>query len=684
MTESKRAVFLSYASEDAAAAARICARLRGAGIEVWFDQSELRGGDAWDGAIRKQIKTCTLFIPVISANTHARVEGYFRLEWKLAIDRSYLIAPDQAFLLPVVIDDTTLADERIPDRFRELHWTQLPAGDTPAAFVDRVLRLTAPDERFAHVAGRLLSNGAPSTAVAPRLPARTALVSWLSKAALAVSTAAVVIALGYVAVERFRQSKRPTAVEPTTTSALHPTAPAPSTVLEKSIAVLPFVDMSEKKDQEYFSDGLSEELIDHLAHSTDLKVIARTSSFQFKGRSEDVRSIAAKLSVANLLEGSVRKAGSDLRITVQLIRASDGTHLWSQTYERKLKDIFKVQEEIAATVARALNIALNAQTQRVLAREPTAAAYDAYLRGTQLFSEAEDDAQWHAVLNFFDKAIALDPTFAAAYARRAWSIINAADWHITDAVRADARQSAERAVSLAPNLGDAHLALGFVLEIGYFDMSGAEREFNRALALAPGSAEVQRSFAGFSANLGHFETAVAAARHAVILDPQSYRSRWILVRVLVFARRFGDALAAIKEGTAIKPDGRAFGPYRATIYLMLDQPEIASKTCESASIPIAAADREWCLALAYHALGKFSEAATRLDSLRKSVANTSPYTIAQVYAQWGQTNDALGWLATAEQQRDAALTFLKVDPLLDPIRNELAFERLKRRLDFPL
>src|SRR5215471_9423817 len=136
-----QAVFLSYASQDAEAAQKICEALRSAGIEVWFDKSELRGGDAWDQKIRRQIKTCALFIPVISKNSHARAEGYFRLEWKLAVDRSHLIAPDQPFLLPVVIDDTPQEDERIPDRFRDVQWSRLPDGQASAAFIERVQRL---------------------------------------------------------------------------------------------------------------------------------------------------------------------------------------------------------------------------------------------------------------------------------------------------------------------------------------------------------------------------------------------------------------------------------------------------------------------------------------------------------------------------------------------------------------
>ena len=187
-----RAVFLSYASEDAAAALRICTDLRNAGIEVWFDQSELRGGDAWDAAIRRQIKTCALFIPVISDNAHARVEGYFRLEWKLAIDRSHLMAPDQAFLLPVAIDHTPQADERIPERFRELQWSRLPAGQASPAFVSRVRNLLSPQPALGALSGPMEAAG--SAPPSPRTHRDSILASGWSKPALLASCAAAVLA----------------------------------------------------------------------------------------------------------------------------------------------------------------------------------------------------------------------------------------------------------------------------------------------------------------------------------------------------------------------------------------------------------------------------------------------------------------------------------------------------------
>src|SRR5580658_2786307 len=198
------AVFLSYASEDAAPAKRICDALRAAGIEVWFDQSELRGGDAWDQSIRKQIKTCALFLPVISHTTHDRREGYFRLEWKLAVDRSHLMDADKAFLLPVIIDDTRDDDERVPERFREVQWTRLPDGVTPAAFVERVQRLLSGEPAL----GPTKTTSATARVSAAPTTQKPVLTSWRSKAALLVPIALVAVAFGYLVASRFVLSKR--------------------------------------------------------------------------------------------------------------------------------------------------------------------------------------------------------------------------------------------------------------------------------------------------------------------------------------------------------------------------------------------------------------------------------------------------------------------------------------------
>ncbi|HWS67148.1 MAG TPA: TIR domain-containing protein [Steroidobacteraceae bacterium] len=290
MTEPSHAVFLSYASEDQAAAQRICDALRASGIEVWFDQSALRGGDAWDQAIRKQVKTCVLFIPVISRHTHDRDEGYFRLEWKLAVDRSHLMTSNKAFLLPVVIDETREDEENVPDRFKDIHWTRLPAGETPAAFVERVRRLVPPEPSRPTT----VSPAAPVALVAPPVAERLTARPPSKRVLKALAALAVIGALAYFAIDKFWVRKQP---PPTPASVPASAGPARFSPPPHSIAVLPFLNMSGDKEQEYFSDGLTEEILNSLARINELQVSARTSSFGANVASLNLAKVEKNISI---------------------------------------------------------------------------------------------------------------------------------------------------------------------------------------------------------------------------------------------------------------------------------------------------------------------------------------------------------------------------------------------------
>jgi hypothetical protein len=296
LNATSRAVFISYASQDAEAVQRICVALRSAGVEVWFYQSELQGGDAWDPKIRREVHDCALFIPIISAQTASRHEGYFRLEWNLADQRTHMMARNRVFVVPVCLDATPEAASDVPESFQRVQWTRLPGGETPPAFVERIKRLLSPE----------LSPLSAMSGATPglRKPMRP---TWRSKPVL-LALAAVFAALACFVAGKFWIPKYLT---PT------PAAFAPP---PHSIAVLPFVNLSGDKEQEYFSDGLTEELIELLGKTPGLRVIARTSSFYFKGKAEKLETIAAELRVANVLEGSVRKSGERLRVTAQLIR----------------------------------------------------------------------------------------------------------------------------------------------------------------------------------------------------------------------------------------------------------------------------------------------------------------------------------------------------------------------------
>ena len=326
MTASSHAVFLSYASQDTEATQRICEALRAAGIEVWFDKSELRGGDAWDRSIRQQIHDSALFVPIISQHTHERLEGYFRREWRLAVERAGDMAENKAFLVPVVIDNTADRDPSVPEKFRELQWTRLPDGETSPAFVERIQGLLAGEAAPASEGARTASPVA-STASAPR-----GLIRPGTGVIYGAIAAAALLAVGYFGLERLTGSK----------------LRVPGAA---SIAVLPLANESGEASQQYFSDGISEDLITALSQFPGLKVIGRTSSFQFRDSKEDSRSIGAKLGVAHLLEGSVRRSGEMVRVSAELIDTADGSTQWSEHYDRPYKDLFALQDEITRAVS---------------------------------------------------------------------------------------------------------------------------------------------------------------------------------------------------------------------------------------------------------------------------------------------------------------------------------------------
>jgi TolB-like protein/Flp pilus assembly protein TadD len=670
VTEASHAVFLSYASQDAEAAQRICEALRAAEIEVWFDQSELRGGDAWDTSIRKQIKTCALFLPVISQTTHDRREGYFRLEWKLAVDRCHLMDADMAFLLPVVIDDTRDDDERVPERFREVQWTRLPGGVTPAPFVERVRRLLSgePEQeptRTASAAARV--SAAPATRK-PVLP------FWRSKAALLITIAVAIAALGYLAAIRLGLSKR--GAEVVAASAFTPPP--------HSIAVLPFVNLSGDKEQEYFSDGLTEELLNSLAEINELQVAARTSAFSFKEH-PDIATVAHKLNVGAVLEGSVRRSANTIRVSAQLINAVTGFHLWSKTYDRDLGDVLKLQTEIATAVASALKVTLlgdvAAKVELGGTRNP--AAFDAYLRGAKAFSSRHDAKDLPTAIAEYTEAIRLDPHYALAFAARSIALSTAAADAATaaavregfDKAQADARQALE----LAPDLAQAHLALARVSD-STLNFTQASDAYERALALAPGNAQVLRISGGFAANMGHFDVALAAARRAVVLDPLGRQSHLALGQVLYTARRYEEAVAAFAEVISLEPNYKGTYADRGLAYYGLGYLERARASCETKPDDW---DSQQCLAVIYDKLKKHADAEAELAKMRAWGGDAGAYQYATIYAQWGNRPKALEWLETALRLRDPGMENLKTDALLDPLRQEPRFQAIARELKFP-
>jgi TolB-like protein/Tfp pilus assembly protein PilF len=482
------------------------------------------------------------------------------------------------------------------------------------------------------------------------------------------------------------ETANPAVTEPVKPASTEPVFAPPA----HSIAVLPFVNMSGDAKQEYFSDGITEELLNSLSRLNELQVVARTSSFSFKGQNVDVATIAHKLNVGALLEGSVRRAGNTVRITVQLIDAVSGFHLWSQTYDRELTDILKVQAEVAGRVAQQLAITLASDDIKRLDVGSTTVpqAYEAYLRGSELLSNWDtEDSDLRAALVALDQAIALDPNYALAYAKRATTLndisIFVAKPGEIEGVRAEALQAARRAVALAPELGEAHIVLAAVLSNGLLDFAAAAPEFERALSLAPGSARVQRNFAGFSGQLGHFEAATTAARRAVSLDPQNVDAHITLGQVLTWARRFDEAQAALKAAAILRPHSLYVAYNIANALLAAGQFDQARSLCESVLFPPGNSAKNLCLALAYHALGRPGDAEKSLQQFKARSPGIMSVEEAGIYAQWGRPAQALQTLLQAERQRDPGFQVLKVFWCLDPIRSEPQFKLIEARMHYP-
>ena len=673
------AVFLSYASQDAEAARNICNALRAAGIEVWFDESQLRGGDAWDQAIRRQIKTCALFIPVISRNTHARAEGYFRLEWKLAVDRSHLIAATRAFLVPVAIDDIPDDDEQVPDRFQELQWTRLADGQTTPAFVERIRRLLS-SEQSSMTRPRADAKPGAVPAIAGTVPRSSA-----SKQVLLPITIVFLVALAFYVADRFCTPNRGAVSQPAAPPAAS-TSPVPFTPPPHSLAVLPFVNMSGDPGQEYFSDGLTEELLNSLSRINELHVAARTSAFSFKGKDADIGTIARKLNVAAVLEGSVRRSTHTVRVTAQLIDAISGFHVWSQTYDRNLGDVLALQTEIATSVANALKVTLLEGTGKWIELGGTAnpAAFDAYLRGKKAVRLGFSADEGYAAMAAFTEAVQLDPKFAMAFTERSLELSNFGDFSARGAeVRVSfdkALADARMAITLAPDLAEAHYALGVALKRGFLEFAQANEEFERALALAPGSARILSGYARHAAELGHTAAAIAAARRAVSLDPLNFQVHRTVGIAFLVAHRYTDAVAAYRTAISLQPGvARAYALLGGAQYFLGDL-EAARSSCELARNDAVGQD---CLAMVYQRLGKQAEAQAALEEIRSSEGDDGAYEYVGIYAQWGDIPNALRWLEITLHRRDPGLSGLKADPQLDPLRKEPRFQAIVRELQFP-
>jgi len=522
-------------------------------------------------------------------------------------------------------------------------------------------------------------SGEPVEARPDRLTYRLAKFVLRNRARLP-AAAVVVLALAVVGYDLMRRGAQ---TAPATTSATNAPAPdvaaaATTAADDKSIAVLPFVDMSEKHDQEYFSDGLSEELIDRLSHSPDLRVIARTSSFYFKGRQATIGEIGRTLKVANVLEGSVRKAGKAMRITAQLVRASDGSHVWSQTYQRNVADIFLVQDEIAEQVVRELKAQLASSSPQVSAGRFDVEAYNLVLEANYLYNR-ENREDTERAIDFYDRAVRKDPGYALAWARLSLAYTRQArfGWVApADGVQR-ARSAAQRALRLDPGLALAHLAQGLIYRNFDWDWIKAAEEFERALQINPNDPIPKVHLTYLQGNLiGNYEQHVAAVREAVAHDPLDMTSRSNLAGALQYAGHLDESMSEFR--TIERLDPRVAGLYSEmciTLLLMGKPQQALAAANKETDEP----ERLYSLALANWAVGQRSESDAALHKFEGGFARLEPATIARVYAFRGQNDASFEWLERAYRQHDD-LQELRIDPLFQNIRGDPRYQALVARM----
>jgi TolB-like protein/DNA-binding winged helix-turn-helix (wHTH) protein/Flp pilus assembly protein TadD len=452
-----------------------------------------------------------------------------------------------------------------------------------------------------------------------------------------------------------------------------------------SIAVIPFADMSPAKDQGYFSDGLSEQLINDLARVPGLKVVGRSSAFQFRGKNEDVREVGRKLGVASVLEGSVRREGNQVRITAELVNADDGFQLWSQTYDREINDIFTVQDEIARAATDALQPRKLGDTSHPAAanlRGANPEAYQAYLQAEYFWARGTGKEDVGKALAYADEAIKLDKNYAPAWALRASVQNTMAEEGFTNVTTGfrEARDDAERAIALDPGFAAAYLALARTQIYHDWDWDTANTCVTKAAALEPGSVEVFRTRSYLSRVLGNLDQALKFYEQAVALDPLRANSRLGRGYLLYVAGQYDEAQVELQKSLELNAQA-------AFVHADLGKILMAEGKPQQALSEIEKEPTDWekltDVALVYHALGRERDSNAALNELITKHDSDSAFQIAQVYAFRGESDKSFAWLERAYKQRDSGLPEIKTDPLLKNIRNDPRYFDLLKKMRLP-
>jgi len=449
----------------------------------------------------------------------------------------------------------------------------------------------------------------------------------------------------------------------------------------KSIAVLPLINESGDPKDEYFSDGLSEELIAALAQISGLKVIGRSSSFRFKDRKEEPRTIGEKLGVSTLLDGTVRKQGDRVRIVAALVNATDGIQLWTRTFDSELKDIFTVQQKIARAVAESLRVTLlGSEEKSAQMATNSVEAHNAYLQG-HFYSVLRNAEDYRKAIEYFDQAIQFDPNYALAYAERSevWTVVGDLTGQRLTAFP-KARSDAEKAVAIAPSLAEARAALGWVRAFAEWKFAEGLSELQRAKELSPTNPTTNDLLARVIVYTGRMEEAERQARQAVELDPLSAGAQFTLGRVLFYAGKLDEADAAGRKMAELQPSASSSHRWQVLGAVQRGDGETALR---EAQLEPDDTIRSFELALAQYIRGDQKAADAALADLIANSRDSLAYQIAQVYAVRGEKDKAFEWLQVAFDNHDGGMPSLLVDPVLRGLRDDARYKNLVVKVGLP-
>jgi TolB-like protein/thioredoxin-like negative regulator of GroEL len=652
------AVFISYASADVAVADSVVASLESHGLQCWIAPRDVRAGALYAEAIVRAISDAKALILVLSANSVASAHVGKEVE-RASSKRRPVIA--------LRIDEAPLSPA-LEYFLSESHWIDARTGGMDAALAKLVAAIREPERDAPAIIPAAAARASAGTASAS--PPRSPRFRILLVAGLAV----VAVALGALLAGKFWLTKRVTAQRPTSV--------ATSAVNDKSIAVLPFTDMSENKDHEYFADGMAEEILDLLAKLPGLAVIGRTSSFQFKGKNEDLRTIGKQLNAAYVLEGSVRNSGDQVRITAQLINTRTGTHEWSDTYDRHIGDVLKLQDAIAAAVVRELQLTVDSGYLNSRATLKSAEAYDLMLRGRHAADRFDKEGLDEAVA-LFKQALDRDPTSVDAAAGLAYTYYNlgAYGFQAPAVAYEQSRRAATNVLKLDPSSESAHWTLGSIHLLYDWNWAAADQDYQQVAALAPGTGDARNGKAWLALVLGRWDEGLSQITAALAQDPLNPVSYECLTWIQMGRAHLSEAEAAIRRALIIRPT-YSWGHFMLGLVLLeKGNPEAALLEMQQEQQEVGQLSG---LAMVYHALRRKADADATLARMLKEQAVDNAFQIASVYAFRHQPEEAMRWLERAYAQRDFSLYLIKGYLPLQTLAADPRFKAFLRKMNLPV